>query len=189
MKALALAALVIFSSSAFAKETVKGATSQGQQQQQNSTSDSVAEAVNAGNSQTIIFQSGGDSTQRVEYGTQRIKNTPSMNPQPLTSSNDTCMGSASGAVNAPGFGFGFGKTYIDSNCVMLKNSREFWNMGMRAAALARMCMDSDNKEALEITGFECPQTTRTKSQQAAGQRPDVTDPYVRSRMGLAPLSK
>jgi hypothetical protein len=97
----------------------------------------------------------------VEYkGSQTIKNVPSVNGPPLVSSNDTCMGSASGSVNGPGFGLGFGKTYTDANCVLLKNSRELWNMGMKAASMALMCKDADNREALELTGFVCPQTAR-----------------------------
>lgn len=39
---------------------------------------------------------------------------------------------------------------------MLKNAREMWNMGFRGAALARMCMDTRNRSALEATGIACP---------------------------------
>lgn len=125
--------------------------------------------VNYGGTQTQnVVQSGGtDSTIRQEFGTQKIKNTPSVSGPPLTSSNDTCMGSASGSVNAPGFGLSVGKTYTDDNCVMLKNSRELWNMGMKAASMALMCMDRNNREALEMTGFECPQTARAAGRTTA----------------------
>lgn len=125
---------------------------------------------------------------------QKIYNTPSVNGPPLVSSNDTCMGSASGSVNVPGFGVGIGKTYKDDNCVMLKNSRELWNMGMKAAALALMCNDSANREALEVTGYECPQTTKARNGNMALQRAVVpeqiqyTDPIVRARLGLPALA-
>jgi hypothetical protein len=92
------------------------------------------------------------------------------------------MGSVSGAVNFAGFGVGGGTTSTDQNCVMLKNARELWNMGMKAAALARLCMDADNKTALEITGFKCPDFQHKSAAQET-----VTDPYVRERLGLAPL--
>jgi hypothetical protein len=115
---------------------------------------------------------------------QRIRNTPSVNGPPLTSSNDTCMGSASVAANAPGIGIALGKTYTDDNCVMLKNSRELWNMGMKAAAMALMCTDARNREALELTGFVCPQSEK-KSDKNAGVQ--YTDPVVRARLGLPPL--
>jgi len=126
----------------------------------------------------------------VQSGTTTLKNVPSVNGPPLVSSNDTCMGSASGAVNGPGFGIALGKTYKDDNCIMLKNSRELWNMGMKAAALALMCKDADNREALELTGFTCPQTAKAQAdvkKSAAVQSPEYTDPIVRARLGLPPL--
>lgn len=135
---------------------------------------------------------------------QKIRNTPSVNGPPLVSSNDTCMGSASGAINAPGIGIALGKTYTDENCMMLKNSRELWNMGMKAASLALMCNDTANKAALELTGFECPQTTKAKREAQAKNGPADgpvqlrmseslasppveyagNDPIVRARLGL-----
>jgi len=116
---------------------------------------------------------------------QKIRNTPSVNGPPLTSSNDTCMGSASGSVNVPGLGIGLGKTYTDTNCVRLKNSRELWNMGFKAAAVALLCKDDENRDALESTGFECPQTKREREQKAGGEQ--YTDPIVRARLGLPAL--
>lgn len=197
-KILALAVLAI-SCSAFA-DTTSGSGA-GQKQNTEVTSTATGTATNAGNSQAITFtspdqttstqiiQGGTNSTLKETVdGTQTIKNTPSVNGPPLVSSNDTCMGSASGGVNIPGFGLSLGKTYTDGNCVMLKNSRELWNMGMRAAALALMCNDAANKDALELTGYVCPQTKRDgniKAQAAAANEP--TDPIVRARLGLPEL--
>lgn len=95
--------------------------------------------------------------QRIDYsGSYTVKNVPSMLAPNITSSNDTCMGSASGAVSGPGFGVALGSTFVDDNCIMLKNSRELWNMGMRAAALAHMCSDPRVAESLVVTGYQCP---------------------------------
>lgn len=108
---------------------------------------------------TSVNRLEGETTQRIEYsGTQTIKNVPSVNGPPLTTSNDTCMGSTSGSINGAGFGIGLGSTWTDRNCVMLKNARELWNMGMKAAAMALICGDENNRAALEVTGFVCPQT-------------------------------
>ena len=116
-------------------------------------------ATNAGNAQSITFTSPGTSTQTIEYGSdQVIKNTPSVSGPNLTTSNDTCMGSTSGSVNIAGIGIGGGSTWTDQNCKMLKNSRELWNMGMKAAAMALMCTDIANRQALELTGYVCPQS-------------------------------
>ena len=161
-----------------------------------SSTSSQSAATNAGNSQTIVFNTNtppattansnvrseshisgeqtlhhtysGEQTIRYEHGDQTIKNTPSVSGAPLITSNDTCMGSSSGSVNVPGFGLGLGSTWTDRNCVMLKNARELWNMGMKAAALALFCTDDNNRMALEITGFVCPQTQRAR-QLAASQ--------------------
>jgi hypothetical protein len=74
----------------------------------------------------------------------------------MVSSNDTCMGSSSAGISTVSIGISLGTTWRDDNCVMLKNSRELWNMGLRNAAVARMCMDNENSLALEVTGVTCP---------------------------------
>lgn len=161
------AALMLTSGVAFAD---------GQSQTASTQSASQAAASNAGNSQNITFTAPADTTaavtetvagtttnnQNVHYsGTttqeEEVKNVPNVSTSQLTTSNDTCMGSTVAGGSAVGFGLSFGTTHTDKNCVMLKNARELWNMGMRAAALARLCMDKDNRAALEVTGFTCPQ--------------------------------
>lgn len=119
-----------------------------------------------------------------------VKNTPSVSGPNLVTSNDTCMGSTSGSVNIAGLGIGGGTSWVDTNCKMLKNSREMWNMGMKAAALALMCTDSANKEALELTGFICPQTEKANAdaKKVSEAKPEqYTDPIVRARLGLPAL--
>lgn len=104
-----------------------------------------------------------ETTSNINYsGKVELKNVPNVNAPALTSSGDACMGSASGGASGSGFGISFGSTKIDKNCVMLKNSRELWNMGFRQAAVARMCMDSDNRKALESTGWMCPAEEKKK---------------------------
>ena len=85
----------------------------------------------------------------------------------LTSSNDTCMGSTSLGGSAVSFGFSVGTTWTDTNCLMLKNAREIWNMGFKGAALARLCMDDLNREALESTGINCPARRNSASAQTS----------------------
>lgn len=185
MKLIPLLLLVACSgamASGQAPSSIFGGSGQQQRQQATTTSTntSTSEASNSGNTQSIIFTSPGESTTTVRHeggtrqevvssGTARIKNVPSVGGPSLASSNDTCMGSVSGSLNVAGFGGSLGKTYKDDNCVMLKNSRELWNMGMRAAALARMCMDADNRDALEMTGFKCPQTEKAERAAASSQ--------------------
>lgn len=150
------------------------ALADGQQQTSSSVSGSQAASVNAGNAQSIAFTTpanttavvtetvSGTTSQNVNVnGEQTLKNVPNVNAPGLVSSNDTCAMSVSAGVGVVGVGASLGITHTDKNCIMLKNSRELWNMGMRAAAMARMCMDTDNRKALEITGFTCPQDEKT----------------------------
>lgn len=128
----------------------------------------AAQAVDA-NGQPLT--SNARVEEAVSYsGSYTIKNVPSVNGPPLTTSNDTCMGSSSGSINGAGFGIGLGSTWTDRNCVLLKNARELWNMGMKAAAMALMCNDANNRVALEITGFACPQTVAARQAEAEAQK-------------------
>ena len=110
-------------------------------------STSMATATNTGNNQTVVFSSPSDTT---------VRNVPSMSAPLLSSSGDTCMGSSSGSFSAPGIGVSIGSTWTDSNCKMLKNAREMWNMGLHKAAFAMLCKDLDNRDALEASGLKCP---------------------------------
>ena len=87
----------------------------------------------------------------------------------LMTSNDTCMGSTSVGATAVSFGLSVGSTWIDTNCLMLKNAREMWNMGFKGAALARLCMDDLNKEALEAAGLTCPARRDKVADSRSGQ--------------------
>lgn len=194
MNKLFAIALSMVCSVAFAGDGTSSAPTlaTGLQQQQQQAQESTSEASNSGVSQEIVFTSPGQSRQEVVYsGSQKVKNVPSVSGAPLTSSNDTCMGSSSGSLNVAGFGAGYGSTWTDKNCVMLKNSRELWNMGMRAASLTLMCNDRDNREALELTGYVCAQTERDAKKASEKkflvQQPEITDPLIRHRLGLSPL--
>lgn len=124
--------------------------------------------MTGGTDSTQRIVQSGESVSRVEYGGDyTIKNVPSVNGPPLTTSNDTCMGSSSGSANLPGFGLGFGTTWTDEHCKDLKTSRELWNKGMKAASLAIDCMNPRAKAALEMTGTKCPQSMTLEERQAA----------------------
>ena len=147
-------------------------TPQGQQQQQRQQQDTVStsQASNTGVSTEVRagdvnFNTTTPANQKVEYsGTQTIKNVPSVSGPALTTSNDTCMGSTSGSVNIAGLGIGGGSTWTDTNCKRLKNARELWNMGMKGAGMALMCMDAENRDALTSSGYQCPQTKQEKAE-------------------------
>lgn len=166
--------------------TLSDGQQQGQTQGQTATS--TSEAQNQGNNQNITFTSPGNSTSRVETtGTQTIKNTPSVGGPPLTTSNDTCMGSTSGSVNIAGLGIGGGSTWTDTNCKRLKNARELWNMGLKGASLALMCLDDENRYALLATGYECPSTPAEMKKKVSTTSTSVQTPAVVTTPKLTPV--
>lgn len=131
------------------------------------------------NSQGGAAQGVGSQGQSLSIDSHAVYQSAQRNPvssaiaPALAGSNDTCMGSSSLGGSAVAFSFSIGSTWVDQNCVMLKNSREMWNMGFKGAALARLCMDSLNKEALEATGIKCPQ--RGRAAVSTGARTSVVD--------------
>ena len=199
MKKLIIIASLAFVGAAYADNsttytpTTTGGVAVGQQQGQQQASTSAVTVgclVNCTDqtaAATAVASVAAASAQEVASTTQVIKNTPSVSGPALVTSNDTCMGSTSGSVNIAGLGIGGGSTWTDTNCKMLKNSRELWNMGMKAAAMALMCTDSANREALELTGYVCPQTAKAKESTAKAESSSQytgNDPVVRARLGL-----
>jgi hypothetical protein len=148
--------------SAMAQSTA-GATQATTQAQSAMSSSGVGGVTGSNNftieAPTIPTATRTDVFQHVDSsGTTTLKNTPSVSGPQLTTSNDTCMGSASGSVNGPGFGVGFGTTWTDEHCKNLKMSRELWNKGMKAASIAVDCENVVARRALEMTGTLCPQS-------------------------------
>lgn len=73
----------------------------------------------------------------------------------LVAAEDTCMGSTS--VGGQGFSFGFsgGTTWRDEDCVRRKDARELNAMGLKKAAVSRMCQKEENRQALLAEGIKC----------------------------------
>lgn len=134
------------------------------------TTNSNSTATATTSSQGGAAQGVGSQGQSLSIDSHAVYEAPQRNPvataiaPALTSSNDTCMGSTSVGGSAVSFAFSVGSSWTDENCVMLKNAREIWNMGFKGAALARLCMDTLNKEALEATGIQCPVRSTAKAQ-------------------------
>jgi hypothetical protein len=138
----------------------------------NSNSTATATSSSRGGHATGVGSQGQSIDSHAVYQAQARNPVSTAVAPPIISSNDTCMGSTSIAGAAVSFGFSAGTTWTDANCVMLKNSREMWNMGFKGSALARLCMDQLNKEAFEATGINCPPrrqaSTNEKSSYADG---------------------
>ena len=65
------------------------------------------------------------------------------------SGGDTCLGSQTGGISAPGFGISTGSTTVDTNCEMIKNARLLVQIGLKdAATLLLMNSRDDVAEAI-----------------------------------------
>ena len=56
---------------------------------------------------------------------------------------ETCLGSVSGGGSALGWGASFGTTVPDANCTARLDARTLWSMGLRKAAVVRLCRQPD----------------------------------------------
>jgi hypothetical protein len=73
-------------------------------------------------------------------GMQTLKSVPNAYSPGLSAAGlETCLGSISGGGSAVGWGASFGTTIPDPGC----NARTLWSMGLKAAAIARLCQSVD----------------------------------------------
>jgi|13_taG_2_1085334.scaffolds.fasta_scaffold135182_1 hypothetical protein len=67
-----------------------------------------------------------------------------------------CLGSASGGLSTPAGGLTFGSTTVDTECQIRYNSIRLEQLGMEDAAIVIMCQVESAREALELSGYACP---------------------------------
>ena len=95
----------------------------------------------------------------VTSGTSTVKNVPSVfSPGLAAAGLETCLGSVSGGGSFVGTGFSFGSTIPDPGCAARLDARTLWSMGLKKAAIARLCLGSDIQRAMpEICAEYLPQ--------------------------------
>lgn len=136
---------------------------QQQQQDQNQTQTAIATAANNGN---------GSNNTNVNYNSPRIPVSSAYSAS-LTSGFDTCLGSASAGVQTTVLGLTGGKTFVDKNCVLIKQVQLLREMGQEKAACFRARAGEEGKDidaALNAAGVSC--------QDIGKVEPVVTPPVV-----------
>jgi hypothetical protein len=77
-------------------------------------------------------------------GMQTLKSVPNAYSPGLSAAGlETCLGSISGGGSAVGWGASFGTTIPDPGCNARLDARTLWSMGLKAAAIARLCQSVD----------------------------------------------
>lgn len=108
-----------------------------------------------------------------------LKTNPGIGGAGLTTSNDTCAGSATIGGSFVGFGGVIGKTYEMEACVRMKEAYFLEQKGYSRGSTARVCQGKKVAEAMWVAGTPCPQdeqryrTAVAKAQPAAQPAPQV----------------
>lgn len=142
MKRLLLAAIVAMA-----------ATEPAWAQSSTSTGTGVGVGSSTSSSQSISGQGGAGvatitSTSSVPAN-QTVKNVPSVFAPGLAAAGlETCLGSVSAGGAFVGTGISFGTTIPDPACAARLDARTLWSMGLKKAAVARLCLNGDIYRAM-----------------------------------------
>jgi hypothetical protein len=114
---------------------------------------------------------------------QTIKNVPSVFAPGLSAAGlETCLGSVSAGGAFVGTGISFGTTVPDPACAARLDARTLWSMGLKKAAVARLCLNGDIYRAMPdvcdkylprapANPTPLPTATRTAQAEAADEQP------------------
>jgi hypothetical protein len=149
MKRLLSAAILVMAASAPAWAQSSTATGTG-----------VGVAKSASTSQAISGQGGtgigvgGNPSASITSNSsvpanQTVKNVPSVFAPGLAAAGiETCLGSVSGGGAFLGTGLTFGTTVPDPGCAARLDARSLWSMGLKKAAVARLCLNPEINRAM-----------------------------------------
>jgi hypothetical protein len=106
---------------------------------------------------------------------QTVKNVPSVFAPGLAAAGlETCLGSVSGGGAFLGTGLSFGTTIPDTGCAARLDARTLWSMGLKKAAVARLCLNTEIYRAMpEVCRVYLPQSAPVLSgnTQASAEQP------------------
>src|SRR3954454_23120051 len=112
-------------------------------------------AISTSSSQAISGQGGigvgvaAITTNSSVPAVQTVRNVPGIVAPGLGAAGlETCLGSVSGGGAFVGTGFSFGTTIPDPACAARLDARTLWSMGLKKAAVARLCLNGDIYRAM-----------------------------------------
>ena len=151
MKRFLLAAIVAMAASepAWAQSSTTTGTGVG-----NARSTSNSQAISGqGGTGVGVGVGGNPSATIISSSTapavQTVKTVPPAVAPGLTAAGlETCLGSVSGGGSFVGTGFSFGTTIPDPGCAARLDARTLWSMGLKKAAVARLCLNGDIYRAM-----------------------------------------
>lgn len=90
---------------------------------------------------------------------------------PLAASNGTCSGSTSAGAQGASFGVSIGSTWTDIGCDARYDAQALQAMGMRSAAIARLCAKPEIAQAMEAAGTPCPKSDARRAEAILNAQP------------------
>jgi hypothetical protein len=117
----------------------------------NNPANTRTESVLSGTTTSNINQtvSGGTNNRNEQTGTSTVKNVPgTLAPGLAAAGIETCLGSVSGGGSIVGFGASFGTTVPDPGCQARLDARTLWSMGLKGAAVARLCLSPEIQRSM-----------------------------------------
>ena len=131
---------------------------QSQEVHSNSTSQGGSAVAHGGAATATGNGSGNSTVLNQSYSDvyrERLNPVSSAIGSNLTSGADTCLGSVTGGVQTQILGVSGGKTVVDENCVLIKNTKLLLTMGMPSAACFYVRQDPKIDQAMAAAGVEC----------------------------------
>lgn len=116
---------------------------------------------------------------------QTVKNVPSVFAPGLAAAGlETCLGSVSGGGAFLGTGLTFGTTIPDPGCAARLDARSLWSMGLKKAAVARLCLNGEIYRSMpEVcrvylpqsgpVGYPAPAPALSRYDQATAEQPQT----------------
>jgi hypothetical protein len=152
---------------------------------------------NNGNPATTRSDQTLDQVQTLRGGTSSVtrqtgglRNVPAVFAPGLASAGiETCLGSISAGGAGMGFGISFGSTVTDSNCNARLDSRTLWSMGLKKAAVARLCLTPEIQRSMpEVCAEYLPQQPTTNPGYVATVAAPVPAAPARAVARLEPVA-
>jgi len=74
----------------------------------------------------------------------------------MSSGMDTCLKGSGGSLQTVGVGFSSGTYEVDPNCDRRRDAKLLADLGMKVAAVARMCEATEVWRSMFLSGTPCP---------------------------------
>ena len=161
--------------------TVKSSSSAWQSQTQNTSVRTGKVSVSNQASPSATTADSNNASQTVVSSVSRqVASAASVAIMPTT----VCAGTTAGGAQGASFGFSFGTSWTDENCMLLEQIRTVvLVLGETEIAAEMLCNIPSYRDARERLGKAC--APRVSVHSAPVSSPDLSDPYIRARLGLA----